>query len=386
MTAPGPLDRPKRAAIRRVVDFARWRVYGVRQMFHDLLGNLANRTLGPMRSRVHPGNGAARDRIAIYVIFPSTGLLDSHLAALSALDRAGYATVVVSNLALAPADRSRVLVTCWRLIERPNFGYDFGAYRDGILHVWPNLPSVKRLVLMNDSVWFPIPGSRDWLAEAEALGADMVGAVWNHGLEPVDLNAWQSFRWAPDPTAPGYHYCSFALSLGPAILTSPAFYRFWKSIWLTDDKIGTVEAGEVGLSRTLINAGFSHGCTLDLSGMARDLEGMTHEELAAFVRTLVIPQDPDAEAFRDRVLADCRSRFDEAGHRMLRQAALVVVALTGPAYAMPRYLLARHGYAFLKKSPLRLARSGALETLDVARSLRGDEGKTIHCEAQSMLR
>jgi lipopolysaccharide biosynthesis protein len=308
------------------------------------------------------------------------------MAALAALDRAGYGTVVVSNLPLSAPDRARVAAACRHLIERPNFGYDFGAYRDGLRHVAKELPHAARLVLMNDSAWFPVPGSHDWLAEAEAQGADLVGAVWNHGLPPVDLGDWQSYRWAPDPDAPGHHYCSFALSLGPAVLRAPAFHAFWQHLWLTDDKIRTVQNGEVGLSRALINAGHSHGCTLDISGLDRDLAAMTLDELTAFVRSLVIPQDPAHEAFRDRILADSAAVPAAEGHAMLRQAALVIVALTGPAYAMPRFLLERHGYAFLKKSPLRLSRSGALETLAVAQKLPGEAGKTIHMEARAMLR
>lgn len=73
------------------------------------------------------------DKIAIYLIFPRHSLLTSHLEAIRYIAAAGYAPLVVSNLPLTEDDRARVTAGAWRYLERPNFGYDFGGYRDAIL-------------------------------------------------------------------------------------------------------------------------------------------------------------------------------------------------------------------------------------------------------------
>jgi lipopolysaccharide biosynthesis protein len=80
---------------------------------------------------------------------------------------------VVSNLPLVPEERETLRRACWQLIERPNVGYDFGAYRDAILLLGPKLRDLERLVLVNDLLWFPV-GEADWIDDAERLEADLL--------------------------------------------------------------------------------------------------------------------------------------------------------------------------------------------------------------------
>ena len=86
--------------------------------------------------RITEGALAATRRCAVYVVYPRLGLQDSHLTSLAYLARKGCAPLVVSNLPLTPQERERLQPLCWRLVERPNYGYDFGAYREGVLPSW----------------------------------------------------------------------------------------------------------------------------------------------------------------------------------------------------------------------------------------------------------
>ncbi len=103
------------------------------------------------RSKVHVGALPMSRRIGLYLIFPQNGLLRSHLRALDHLIDNGYAPLVVSNLPLGEADLSLLKSRSFRVIERVNFGYDFGGYRDGILSLAKDFPRLERLVLLNDS-------------------------------------------------------------------------------------------------------------------------------------------------------------------------------------------------------------------------------------------
>jgi hypothetical protein len=356
----------------------------------DHAGNLHHRLIGYRRLHVTPGTAPSGDRVAIYLLFPTDGLRDSHLMAIDALRRSGCAVLAVSNLPLADGDLARLAGLCRAVMVRPNVGYDFGAYLDAIRWLDDDLPHLRQLVLMNDSVWYPVPGTPDWVAAAQALGADVVGSVWNYGVAQPDLADWRSYRWQLDPRRPGFHYCSFALSLGPNALRSAAFRRFWRRLVLTDDKIRTVRRGEVGLSRALLGAGLSHACTLDLTDFERELGAMSGSALRQFVADLVVPQDPRLEALRAQVLADTAARPEMPGgssgdgHDSLRRFALAAVAAVGPAYAMPGHLISAHGYPFLKKSPLRLAPSGAATTLALASRLTGPGAETIAAEARAL--
>ena len=81
--------------------------------------------------------------IGIYLIFPNKGVLPSHLAMLGAMVAQGISPLVVSNHPLTDQDRATLAATAFRVIERPNIGYDFGGYRDAILSIAPMLPTLK---------------------------------------------------------------------------------------------------------------------------------------------------------------------------------------------------------------------------------------------------
>lgn len=83
----------------------------------------------------YEGDIDTTQKIAIYLIFPNKGLLKSHLIALKSLVDDNYTPIVVSNLPLNDEEKAVILQNCCLLIERPNFGYDFGGYRDGVLEL-----------------------------------------------------------------------------------------------------------------------------------------------------------------------------------------------------------------------------------------------------------
>lgn len=289
----------------RIARALAWRLSEARRHFADLSGAmiylLARRTGG---LRVTDGAQQPGIRLAIYTVFPQQGVQASHLHAVRALLDCGYVTLVISNLPLTDTDRAKLAPLVWQIVERPNFGYDFGAYREGIRRVAPLLAGLHRLVLLNDSVWFPLPGGADWPLKAEALGADFVGAVSNYGVPMPEPGVLDGFRWVYDPGLPDFHYCSFALSFGPRALADPAFAKFWVRLRLTDNKFHTVRRGEVALSRTLIGAGLSHAETLDVRGLGARLETMPEADLHRFIEELAIPEDHRLEALRQRILAE----------------------------------------------------------------------------------
>ena len=63
------------------------------------------------------------------------------------------------------------------IFERPNFGYDFGGYKDAFLYIIENNLSVERLILLNDSTWFPISSEKDLIRQMEQSNTDFTGAL-----------------------------------------------------------------------------------------------------------------------------------------------------------------------------------------------------------------
>lgn len=333
-------------------------------------GRLLNQWLGNFwydlwlkrKARTTRGRLAESERCAVYVLYPRMGLQDSHLASLEYLVGKGFTPLVVSNLTLMPAERERLLPLCWQLVERPNYGYDFGAYRDGVLLALEAVPSMRQLLLANDSVWFPVPAASDWLAKAERLDVDLAGAASNDGWVDYLTDAGRGRRWVFDPLAPRLHYCSFALLLGSQVLRDPEFNRFWRKLKLTSDKLLTIRRGEIGLSRWIIDRGYSHGETLDLNQFEQELEQFDSARLYDLVEHLIIPEDVELRKEQKRLIEQPADRSDLVE---LRRFILLATAATGPAYALPHWSLQEQRFGFLKKSPMWLSEPTARITQSI---------------------
>lgn len=365
----------------RIARALQWRGKEMMRHWSDEIGRARyglQRRVGAVKTM--EGKQRLSGRVAIYTIFPTNGIQNSHHATVEALADCEYATLMVSNLPLTSESRAELAKKVWRIIERPNFGYDFGAYREGVRSLAPSLTQLQRLIFCNDSVWFPLPGAMDWPLRAEATGCDLVGAVSNGGIV-TGPEATCGASWIYDPTLPDFHYCSFALSLGPAALRSEAFEKFWEKLRLTDNKLYTVKRGEVGFSRALIAAGLSHAETFDIQSLGKRIMAMTAPDLHQFISEIVIPEDYELEVRRTELLE--RDLAAQPRAELVAEACHMV-ASTGPAYALPAFAYDVLQHPFLKKSPLRLLPSGAAATLRLTERLPGALGQAIHAEATAL--
>lgn len=314
-------------------------------------------------------------KIAVYLIFPKIGLLASHMRAIAYLRSHDYAPVIVSNHPLDPADRDKLIPHASVIIERPNFGYDFGGYRDGVLALADRLPGLDRLVLMNDSCWFPLPGCSDWLADAEALGVDLGAATWTGAVDRPAPWEFEKIEWKVDKGRRNFHYASYALSLSASILRDPEFLTFWQHFRLTQQKNRTVRRGEIGLTAWVLGRGYSHGATHELADLAKRLEALPRDGLIALLRDLIVLDDPEMEEIHARLLRQAET--GEVERRRIEQVILAVAARRGVAYALADMLVRELKFPFLKKSPVRQAGAAARTLAVLANDMRGPIGVEI---------
>ena len=324
------------------------------------------------RSKVHVGALPMSGRIGLYLIFPQNGLLRSHLRALDHLIDNGYAPLVVSNLPLGEADLSLLKSRSFRVIERVNFGYDFGGYRDGILSLAKDFPRLERLVLLNDSSWFPLPGAMNWLQESEALGVDYAAAAWSGGVRRPAPAEFAKIEWRVDKSRRNFHYASFALNIDGRVLSDPGFMEFWRTFRLTQDKNRTVRRGEIGLTAWIMRHGYSHAATTELYDMDERLMAMSDKDLRAVFDRLIILDDPELNQIRKMVA-------QKTGHdrRRLEKLILMVAARRGASYALADYLVRTMRFAFLKKSPVNMKDGTDKIISALARDMPGPFGADI---------
>jgi lipopolysaccharide biosynthesis protein len=289
----------------------------------------------------------------------------------------------VSNLPIKEGDRAVALQHCWRLIERANYGYDFGGYRDGILSLRGQLGDLTALALLNDSTWFPLPGGRDWLAEAESLHVAFAGAASNFGAARVPVSDYQRIAWRYSSDHKNFHHCSFALLLSQPALGDPRLLEFWQSFRLSRDKKRTVRRGEIGLTQWMIRHGYSHADTLDIAALDADLKDLPEARIVEILNRLIIPEDERLFAAKHSVLEDADLKT-EGWRDRAEGFILTAVARQGISYALAEFITKERKFPFLKKSPVWLNPEASDITLQLALDLKGEFADTVVSEIKAL--
>jgi hypothetical protein len=236
------------------------------QLHWFVFGSLIRRYYDSRRSslvKIHDGVQPARDKIAITLCFQPNGILPTFLAELDHFVASGFSPVVVSNLPLLAPDRSALMERSLMVIERPNYGYDFGGYREGILCLFERGIRPRNLILKNDSVWFPLWPDSDLLNRAVADDHDIFGIFLNsHGRKPRQT-----------------HLQSYFYSFNEKIVSSPEFQYYWQNLFMTNNKHAVVRQCEVKLTDWFRSRGFTVGQLLDAEAMRVALKSLTDSEL-----------------------------------------------------------------------------------------------------------
>lgn len=184
-------------------------------------------------------------KVAIFLIYQPRGVAPSILCTLRWLVQNGYAPLVVSNAPISGGDRSKLEPLVWRIFERPNFGYDFGGYRDGVLLLDAWGVKVDRVLILNDSVWLPTRATSTLIERLEALDTDLAGGT----MHPASLRRSTSLQ-------PRYLESYLFLLSGHAV-HSEQFVRYWHRFPASSHKHHAIRKGERRFTSALENMGFT---------------------------------------------------------------------------------------------------------------------------------
>ena len=173
----------------------------------------------------HDGPQAPGKRVAALLIFQPGLMPASILESCDLLTGLGYSVLIVSNGPLQAQARADLLPHVWRLLERPNLGYDFGGYREAVMHLWDGQLDAEELLILNDSVWIVASVFPEFLDRLRAMKADVSGAV---------MRSKKGKRWLESYF---FHFTKTASA-------HPAFRAFWQGYRLVDSKFGVIRQGE----------------------------------------------------------------------------------------------------------------------------------------------
>lgn len=193
-------------------------------------------------------------KIAVFVHWDRDGRVHRYVQHyLESLREAGFAILFVTNSPkLDEGAIERLLPLVGRILWRRNVGYDFGAYKDGILELG-NLSRLDALAIANDSVYGPFFPMDEVLEEAHPERADVFSIT----------DSWER----------RFHLQSYFMLFHSAALANPGFTEFWRKLAYVDNKHYVVAKYEVGLSKVLLAQGLRCVALYPYETAAREILG-----------------------------------------------------------------------------------------------------------------
>lgn len=178
-------------------------------------------------------------RVCVFAHWDGAGDVRPHvLHHVRALAAAGLSVVFVSNAGfLRPHVVESLKPVCAAIIVRQNVGYDFGAWREGLALIGLPRPNTTFVAIANDSVYGPIRPLDELLAAVDFDTADIWGCT----------DTWQS----------RYHLQSYMMMFAPRVVASETWATFWAGVVPTWSKTWLIRLYEIGLTQTMLKAGFS---------------------------------------------------------------------------------------------------------------------------------
>lgn len=238
------------------------------------------------------GEVAETGKIAIFLTYQPNGFAESVYFTLEYLVSKGYAPLVVFNSPPTQADRTRLSRLCWKMLERPNFGYDFGGYRDALRVLREAGTRDRGLLMMNDSVWFPTQG--DPVADGEAMLA-------TNNFDAIGLAQDQKVRYGQGDAVSfeNRQLESYFYLFGPQIWNNPDFCTYWDSYQMNSDKSYTIKHGEVGFSKFMMARGARFWGPLKREDTLKALKDFTAPQFRIALEYSGFPLDVDPDIAQD---------------------------------------------------------------------------------------
>jgi hypothetical protein len=181
------------------------------------------------------------EKIALFFIFQDEDFSKSILVTCEYLFKKGFSVLVVSSGEIAKREIEKLLPFCWKILIRPNYGYDFGGYRDGLRFIAECNLEPERLVILNDSIWFPTYQTTRLVEKLEDANLPF--------NSPVFINI-------ADRSIENRHFQSFFFLLQKDALESEAFINYWKHYRVSSIKRIVLKLGEKGFSQAMFKGGF----------------------------------------------------------------------------------------------------------------------------------
>ena len=182
---------------------------------------------------------------------------DADLFYLQALNGLASDIVFISNSRIAPSQEVALREICRAVIQRPNLGFDFGAWRDGIREVgWPEVCGYEEVIFTNNSCYGPVFPFAEMFDSMSRKRYDFWGLT---GFPAITGSSRPEAARMPKRSIPE-HLQSYFLVFSKKVVQSRTFQDFWASVQDKADILEVVAKYEATLTAKLSANGFRWGC------------------------------------------------------------------------------------------------------------------------------
>lgn len=180
------------------------------------------------RLQIYSGTQKLTSKAFVLVLYQPEGISRATLETCEIMTKHGYSVFAISNCPITKEDAHNLTNVTWKYGSRPNYGYDVGAYRDGLKVFQDSSKQFTEVLMMNDSIMFPLGGNLKILSDLDKLQKGFGGLVLKTKIKSkLQGNTLKSNRW--DDFVEAYFYrCN-----GTLIERNGLFWKIWRHMWLT---------------------------------------------------------------------------------------------------------------------------------------------------------
>lgn len=182
--------------------------------------------------RIRLGANPLQDKVAVFLVGHPASQRGGIEHTLKHLAERRLSVLLVINDSAKCMEGDWYLPYCSVVILRPNYGYDFGGYRDGLLWLKEQDHALSELLLINDSIWFPLVEADNTIERARESGVDVFGLrAIRESSEGIDGHQV-------------YGVASSFLLLSTRVIQRPEFWSFWSNLVMSNIKRSVIKRGE----------------------------------------------------------------------------------------------------------------------------------------------
>jgi hypothetical protein len=258
-------------------------------LFSSALGSIPTRLYDLQKSskiEVHEGKRALAVDVAVFIVYSPEGLAPSHYRTMEHLVESGFSILLVANRTLSQQEMNEAAPHVWRIISRPNFGYDFGGYREGILYLIDNKVIPNHTLVLNDSVWFPLRDGDEMLQRMKG---------WKENIRGYSIHSHRRSGGRP-------FVQSFFFMFDRNVFESKTFEMWWRNIILSSNKHVVIRKLEMRMSCFFADHGFSVGSVFDCKTLGKKLSQMPPNKQTLFLEH----ERPSLQGLAEEALAVIR--------------------------------------------------------------------------------